>query len=80
MQIPGRVDARRRRLNTYERGGSGGLIHESREYAFVEGKLILMREEKQETTTQPGVFRGVIRERGGEDMKIVKTETVRASK
>lgn len=73
-----RVDPQKQRLDTYERGGSAGLIHESREYAFLDGQLTLMREEKQEATNHPGVFRRVIRERVGGVMKMIKTETVRA--
>jgi hypothetical protein len=75
-----RVDTQKRRLVTYERGGSAGLTHESREYAFLDGQLTLMREEKQEATNQLGVFRRVIRERVGGVMKVIKTETVRVPK
>jgi hypothetical protein len=73
-----RIDAQKRLLSTYERGGSAGLIHESRDYAFVNGRLTLMREEKQDATPRAGVFRKVIRERVGNTMKVLKTETVRA--
>ncbi len=75
-----RVDAEKRRLLTYERGGSGGMIHESKEYAFQNGKLLLMKDEKQEATQRPDVFRKVIRERVKGVMKVVKTETVRPPK
>lgn len=75
-----RVDPRRRRLSTYERGGSAGLLYESREYAFLDGQLTLMREEKQEATNQVDVFRRVVRKRVGGVMKVVKTETMRAPK
>ncbi len=75
-----RVDTQKHRLLTYERGGWGGLIHEAREYEFLQGKLSLMREEKQDATSRPGVFRKVIRERSGGVLRTVKTETVRAPK
>lgn len=75
-----KIDAAKKRLSTYERGGSAGLEHEAKEFAFVNGKLTVMREEKQEPTNQPGVFRKVVRERAGAGMKTVKTETVRAPK
>ena len=75
-----RVDIQKQRLSTYERGGSAGLIHESKEYAFVDGKLTLTRDEKQEATENPSVFRLVIQERVGGVMKTVKTGTVRAPK
>jgi len=74
------VDTEKKRLKTYIRGGSAGLIYEAREYAFVDQKLTLMREEKEQATSQPAVFRKVIRERAGGVMKVVKTETVRAPK
>ena len=75
-----RVDSSKKRLMSYERGGSAGMIYESKEFAFVDGKLTLMREEKQDATKQPGVFRKVVRERAGGVMKVVKTETVQAQK
>ena len=75
-----RVDSNRKRLTSYERGGSGGMIYESKEFAFVEGKLTLMREEKQDATKQAGVFRRVIRERAGGVMKTVSTRTVQGRK
>jgi hypothetical protein len=75
-----RVDVQKRRLSTYERGGAGGLIHEAKEYAFLDGKLALMRDEKQDATQEHGIFRKVVRERIGGVMKITKTETVRAPK
>lgn len=71
-----RLDARRQRLSNYERGGSAGLIHQSREYAFVNGRLTLMREEKQDATSQAGAFRKVVRERVNGVLKIVRSETV----
>jgi hypothetical protein len=75
-----RVDVQNRRLTTYERGGSAGLIYEAKEYAFLEGKLTLVRDEKQNATQQRGVFRKVVRERIGGVMKATKSETVRAPK
>jgi hypothetical protein len=75
-----RVDAEKRRLDTYEGGGAAGLIHESKEFAFMEGKLTLVRDEKQEATSQPEVYRKVTSERAGGAMKIVKTEMVRVPK
>jgi hypothetical protein len=72
------VDAEKKRLNNYVRGGLAGLIYESREYAFVDKKLTLMREEKQQATKDPHVFLKVVRERVGGVMKVVKTEKVQA--
>lgn len=71
-----KVDKEKRRLTTYERGGSAGLSYESREYAFLDEKLTLMREEKQRATKDPDVFLKVIRERVDGVMKVVKTEKV----
>jgi len=72
-----RVDAQKSRLLTYERGGSGGMIHEAKEYAFEKGKLTLMKDEKQDATARPNVFRKVVRERVNGVLKVVKTEMVR---
>ena len=74
------VDTEKRRLKTYIRGGSAGLIYEAREYSFLDQKLTLMREEKEQATAQADVFRKVIRERVGGVMKVVKTEKVQAPK
>jgi hypothetical protein len=65
------------RLKTYERGGYGGMVYESDEYAFADGKLLLMRSEKQEATTQPNVFRQVIRERVKGVLKVTHRSTVK---
>jgi hypothetical protein len=75
-----RVDAEKHRLSTYERGGSAGLIHESKEYAFEDGKLVLMRDEKQSAAGQPGVFRKIVKERRGGAMAIVANKTVHGPK
>ena len=73
------TDAKRKRLKSYERGGSAGLEFESKEFAFVNRKLTVMHEEKQDQVpNQPGVFRKVIRERANGAMRTVKTETVHA--
>lgn len=73
-----RIDAEKHRLSTYERGGSGGMIHEEKQYGFVDGKLVLMREEKQSATARPGVFRKVVRELKGGVMETVESKDVRA--
>jgi hypothetical protein len=75
-----RVDAQKKLLDTYEGGGDAGLIHESKEYGYVAGKLTLLRDEKQTSTTQAGIYRNVISERTGGVMKVVKTEMVHAPK
>jgi hypothetical protein len=73
-----RIDAPRHRLLTYERGGMGGMIFESREYAFQGSRIVLMQSVKQEATPRPGVFRKVTRERVGGILKIVRAQTVKA--
>jgi hypothetical protein len=73
-----RMDSAAKKLTSYERGGSAGLEYDSKEYAFVDGNLTVLREEKQEATEKPGVFRKVIQERKDGAMKTVKTETVKA--
>ncbi len=75
-----RVNAEKRRLSTYERGGYGGLVYVSKEYSFVEGRLVLQREETQDATAKSGVFRKVVRERVGGAMKTIRTEMVTAPK
>lgn len=75
-----RIDPVNHRLLTYERGGMGGMIFESREYEFRAGKLILTKSEKQDATGRPGMFRKVTRRRINGVLKIVRTDTVKAPK
>src|SRR5262249_27748415 len=58
-----RVDHAKKQLSTYERGGSGGLIYASKVYQFSNGKLTLMRDEKQDALKQGNAFRKTVRER-----------------
>jgi hypothetical protein len=69
-----------KRLKTHERGGSGGLLYESKEYAFEDGKLIVMRVEKQEAIEGSENFRKTIQERKGSDLVTTKQQTVKAPK
>jgi hypothetical protein len=73
-----RIDSKRHRLLTYERGGSAGLIYESREYEFQGNKLILVKSEKQDAAGRRGAYRKVARERVNGVMKITRAETVKA--
>jgi hypothetical protein len=71
------VDQAARRLKTYERGGSGGMIYESRQYAFLEGKLTVMRVEKQEAIEGSPNFRKTIEERKDGKLVTIERQTVR---
>jgi hypothetical protein len=73
-----KVNAETHRLSSNERGGYGGMIYEAREYAFVDGKLEVMRCEKQEATKRENVFRKTIRERVNGKLRQVHTELVPA--
>jgi len=73
-----RVNAESRRLLTYERGGEAGLIFESREYEFSDGRILLVKSEKQDATAHPGIFKKVTRERINGAMQIVRVEKVKA--
>ncbi len=70
------IDKHQKRLKTYERGGYGGMIYESNEYAFVKSELIKIRTEKQEATSELGVFKRITKENIGGAMKIIKTEMI----
>jgi hypothetical protein len=70
------IDAEKHRLKTYERGGYGGMVYTSSEYAFVDGKLELTRCEKQEATAQENVFSRVVQERVNGELKVTQRETV----
>jgi hypothetical protein len=75
-----KVDAQRRELSTYERGGDGGMIYTSERYAIENGKPVLMASETQEKTGQEGVYKRSVSERRAGKMEIVKTESVRPPK
>lgn len=70
------LDPARKRLKTYDRGGSGGMIFTAREYEFVGSKLVVMREETQRPTRNPNRFQHMIRERRKGAMVTVKQETI----
>ena len=71
------LDPEKHRLKSYERGGYGGMVYTSSEYAFVDGKLELTRCEKQEATAQENVFSRVVQERVNGELKVTQRETVR---
>ena len=70
------VDPDKKRLKTYERGGSGGMIFNAKEFEFQSGQLVLMREESQRPTRNPNAFQHTIRERRKGAMITVKQETI----
>lgn len=72
------VDQAARRLKSYERGGSGGMIYESRQYAFLEGKLTVMRVEKQEAIEGSADFRKTVEERKDGKLVTIERLTVRS--
>jgi hypothetical protein len=49
-----RLDPRRKRLLTYEKGGMAGLEYESREYAIIDGGPVVVKEEKQAAVDETG--------------------------
>ena len=51
-----RVDAVHRELSTYEGGGAAGLIYEKNQYRFIDGRLTLTQQEKQDDTDEPDEF------------------------
>jgi len=75
-----RVDQAKKQLSTYERGGSGGLVYESKVYEFANGRLALIRDEKQDALKQGNAFHKTVRERVNGVMKVTKTETVKPPK
>ncbi len=70
------ADATRKRLTSYERGGDGGLIYTSTEYAFDNHSLTIMRRERQERRPQGG-YRKVVEERRDGKLQIVQQQTVK---
>jgi hypothetical protein len=74
------LDPVSKRLKTYERGGAGGMAYESKEYAFIDGKLTVLRLEKQEAIEGSPNLRKTIQERKGSDLVTTKQETVKPPK
>jgi hypothetical protein len=70
------VDTKRKRLKTYERHGSAGLEHESREYAIASGKPVLDRRETQIAVGPLGTFEQTISTRAGAEMKVVDRKAI----
>src|SRR5262245_54565099 len=70
------VDAPRKRLSTYERGGDGGLIYTATEYAFSKNILIVQRREHQERHPQGG-YRKITEERRSGRLQVVQTQKVK---
>lgn len=73
-----RLDAEKRLLSTYERGGMGGMVYTRCQYRFLEGALTLVESEKQEATDKPDVYRKTISRLESGKMRVVKEETVKA--
>lgn len=69
-----------KRLKTHERGGSGGLLYESKEYGFNDGKLVVLKIEKQEAIEGSPNFRKTIQERKGADLVTTKQQMVKPPK
>ena len=71
------LDSATKRLKTYERGGAGGRLFQSREWKFDADTLLVMREEVQEAGARPGEFVRIVRERADVDGKSVLREVQR---
>jgi len=71
------VDSTTKRLKTYERGGAGGRLYQSREWAFEKDSLVVMREEVQEAASKPGAFVRIVRERADSAGRSVLREVSR---
>jgi hypothetical protein len=69
------VDATRKRLFAYERGGDGGLIYTATTYAFRDNVLTVMRREHQERHPQGG-YRKIIEERRHGRLQVVREQQV----
>jgi hypothetical protein len=73
-----KLDRLTRRLFTYVKNGSAGLEHESCEYSIVDGKPVMVRQERQSATEDPLIFVNTIRERTNGELKTVGETRVRA--
>jgi hypothetical protein len=71
------IDSAQRRLETYERGGDGGMIYESKKYQFIDGALTVVEVETQEGTDQPGVYRRSVQRLENGELRPVSSELVR---
>jgi hypothetical protein len=60
------IDTPKRLLSSYERGGNGGMIYESKRYQFIDGKLEIIEVEKQEASQAYGIYlKQIFRRKGG---------------
>jgi len=74
------VDAKARSLKSYERGGCAGMDYDSKEYTFLDGKIVLIREEKQSNLEDCQTFYKFVQIRTNGVMKTVFRKTIRAPK
>jgi hypothetical protein len=72
------IDSAQRRLKTYERGGDAGLIYTANQYEFSADTIVLVESEIQEATAQAGVYRRRVLRRQAGELRVIRTETVRA--
>ena len=70
------VDATRKRLFAYERGGDGGMIYTATTYACTDNVLTVMRREHQERHPQGG-YRKIIEERRHGRLQVVREQKVK---
>jgi hypothetical protein len=73
-----KVDAGKRLLSSYERGGQGGMLYEAKRYRFDQGKLVVVEAEQQEATERHGVFRKTLYKLKDGKLQVVRRENVKA--
>jgi len=71
------IDTATKRLKSYERGGAGGRLYQSKEWMFERDSLIVVREDVQEATAKPGEFVRIVRERADSAGRSVLREVLR---
>ena len=72
------IDTKKHLISSYERGGDGGMIYESKKYEFINGKLEVTEIEKQITNKKYGIYQKQILQRKDGKLVLVNSETVRA--
>ena len=74
-----RVDAAKKSISSYERGGHGGMIYESKKYRFINNALIPIEVEKQQPTKQYGVYTKSTSQLKDGKLQLLKEEEVKAA-
>jgi hypothetical protein len=75
-----KVDPEKKQLSSFERGGAGGNLYASKQWAFEAGALRVVESEQQDATADPNVFRRTVSRLQNGRLTVVQERRVPAAK